>query len=875
MEGAKVRETVRLRCEQPEMIRAGVAQQLAKQELRQEVNRDQRRRQLLRVFRTVDVSHDGFISASELGTLLSTLGHDLTAAELRDRMREVDVDDSGGLDFDEFAQTLERWQAEELEDVFAHFDGDGSGTISVAELSIAIQSLGEESVPPEEADARAARVDSDGSGLIDREEFCAYMSPMMAITHVHQFSPRRVQDGVEVKMVIDDLGVELTADVKVKEASVQNDESSGPADTAANGELHAMLGSLPLLGHLDRSELAAVAGAVTEQEFAAGTAIITQGEIGDVMFFLEVGTAVAVLESVGVVKNYSRGDYFGELALLRDQPRTASVFAGSKGSRCWALDRDTFNTYANLSILEDGAIAYNHSYHSLADLQSTEVTEVGFALTFKFRNRSVRHGYTCAPQEARKAVNDLKQHQAKLLLRRDIQRRKQKELLREAFNTVDVSNDGAIDMEELGLLLSTLGESLTGAELRARARDLDADGSGTLEFDEFADMMVKWQEEELRDVFSFFDDDASGSISVSELSAAIQALGENGVTSDEADARAARVDSDGSGLIDVDEFCVYMKPLMSITQRHEFAVTREADQDRVKLVISVLGVQLTDSRDTVAYSFFKLVRTEESSNGITLTIMHRKAEIKLAFATNDAAIIVATLSQHQAKLVLRRDIQKHKQMLKLRAVFSLVDTDRTGCIDVFELQPLLQTLGHDLRPAAIDVKIKEMDLDNTGDISFEEFVSWMEERQETELVELFKYFDRNNSGTISTVELAQMLRSMGEQMTQAQVKTLAEQVDSDNSGEIDCDEFCVLLRPMLSLTDRATFHILQEDKQQVDLTVSGLGIEVTRDGISTLYSFAKVADFESWEPSQSQSAGFSVAVKNLDGNLSMLFFETA
>ena len=55
--------------------------------------------------------------------------------------------------------------------------------------------------------------------------------------------------------------------------------------------------------------------------------------------------------------------------------------------------------------------------------------------------------------------------------------------------------------------------------------DFDADLS--IDFEHFADLMTQWQQDELEDVFNFFDDDGSGSISVAELSACIQALGEN------------------------------------------------------------------------------------------------------------------------------------------------------------------------------------------------------------------------------------------------------------------------------------------------------------------------------------------------------------
>ena len=46
-------------------------------------------------------------------------------------------------------------------------------------------------------------------------------------------------------------------------------------------------------------------------------------------------------ESVEVNKRLSRGDVFGEVALLRDEPRQATVTAVSDTS-CWTVDRDTF-----------------------------------------------------------------------------------------------------------------------------------------------------------------------------------------------------------------------------------------------------------------------------------------------------------------------------------------------------------------------------------------------------------------------------------------------------------------------------------------------------------------------------------------------------
>ena len=347
---------MRLRCEEPEVLASDIMQQLSKHLLRQQVNRNKQKQKLLSVFRSVDVSHDGFIDAQELGALLETLGQDLTAAELRDRMREVDVDESGKLDFDEFAATLARWQEDELRDVFAFFDGDASGSISVAELSIAIQALGDDTLTPEEAAARASRVDSDGSGMIDCDEFCVYMSPMMAMTQVHHFNLERISDAANVKMTVNSLGVELLADVKP--ATPPLPEPATPEASPRAVDLRGLLASVPLLQHLSDKELKVVAGAVTARDYAAHELIVTQGESGVEMYFLNQGGAAAELFDIGVVKTYAPGEHFGEMALLRDQPRGASVRAGSQGATCWVLDRDAFNQYANTALLEQQSDSY-------------------------------------------------------------------------------------------------------------------------------------------------------------------------------------------------------------------------------------------------------------------------------------------------------------------------------------------------------------------------------------------------------------------------------------------------------------------------------------------------------------------------------------
>jgi cAMP-dependent protein kinase regulator len=74
---------------------------------------------------------------------------------------------------------------------------------------------------------------------------------------------------------------------------------------------------------------------------AAGEVIIQQGDVGDLFFCLETGSAVANVREVGDVFTYSSGGCFGELALIYNSPRAASVIA-STPCKLWALDLRTF-----------------------------------------------------------------------------------------------------------------------------------------------------------------------------------------------------------------------------------------------------------------------------------------------------------------------------------------------------------------------------------------------------------------------------------------------------------------------------------------------------------------------------------------------------
>jgi len=84
--------------------------------------------------------------------------------------------------------------------------------------------------------------------------------------------------------------------------------------------------ALSIFQPLLQTEQEAVAMELVEQRVAAGTVVLTEGEAGDLFYVLESGAVDIVRDGV-VVNRLTAGDCFGEIALLRDVPRTASVVA--------------------------------------------------------------------------------------------------------------------------------------------------------------------------------------------------------------------------------------------------------------------------------------------------------------------------------------------------------------------------------------------------------------------------------------------------------------------------------------------------------------------------------------------------------------------
>ncbi|VTJ73568.1 Hypothetical predicted protein [Marmota monax] len=128
------------------------------------------------------------------------------------------------------------------------------------------------------------------------------------------------------------------------------------------------------------------------------------------------------------------------------------------------------------------------------------------------------------------------------------------------------AEDGCISTKELGKVMRMLGQNPTPEELQEMIDEVDEDGSGTVDFDEFLVMMVRCMkddskgksEEELSDLFRMFDKNADGYIDLEELKMMLQATGET-ITEDDIEELMKDGDKNNDGRIDYDEFLEFMK----------------------------------------------------------------------------------------------------------------------------------------------------------------------------------------------------------------------------------------------------------------------------------------------------------------------------
>ncbi|KAI8384787.1 cyclic nucleotide-binding-like protein [Radiomyces spectabilis] len=145
-----------------------------------------------------------------------------------------------------------------------------------------------------------------------------------------------------------------------------------PKSDEQRDRIRTAIGNNFLFKNLDEDQYMDVVNAMAEKRVSEGVQVIEQGAVGDYFYIVESGTFDCFIDG-NLVTKYDAGGSFGELALMYNAPRAATITATSDAV-LWALDRVTFR-----SILMENTARKRRMYEQFLEevpiLKSLDINE--------------------------------------------------------------------------------------------------------------------------------------------------------------------------------------------------------------------------------------------------------------------------------------------------------------------------------------------------------------------------------------------------------------------------------------------------------------------------------------------------------------------
>ncbi|CAH1182021.1 unnamed protein product [Phyllotreta striolata] len=145
--------------------------------------------------------------------------------------------------------------------------------------------------------------------------------------------------------------------------------------------------------------------------------------------------------------------------------------------------------------------------------------------------------------------------------------KEQLKMLKQVFDLFDLEKKKEISVDMIGQILDMLGHRLLPEELNEIVKEIDEDGNGVMNFEEFANLAARFLIEEdedteailreLKDAFRLYDKEGLGYISVDLLRDILKELEPN-LSPADLNEMIKEIDTDNSGTVDWEEFKAMM-----------------------------------------------------------------------------------------------------------------------------------------------------------------------------------------------------------------------------------------------------------------------------------------------------------------------------
>lgn len=134
----------------------------------------------------------------------------------------------------------------------------------------------------------------------------------------------------------------LTKDVMVMLLNDMGITAIGSAKEASDyTQKMLLLGKVPLFRHISHDQLHHLIDSMVLQRYEKDAHVIVQGEMGSSFYIISYGTVEVFIDGKSV-RNIGKTAYFGERALLFDEPRTATIRVTSSFAELWSIEKARF-----------------------------------------------------------------------------------------------------------------------------------------------------------------------------------------------------------------------------------------------------------------------------------------------------------------------------------------------------------------------------------------------------------------------------------------------------------------------------------------------------------------------------------------------------
>eukprot|EP00438_Fugacium_kawagutii_P032434 Skav209375 [mRNA] locus=scaffold64:84682:88061:+ [translate_table: standard] len=324
----------------------------------------------------------------------------------------------------------------------------------------------------------------------------------------------------------------------------------------------------------------------------------------------------------------------------------------------------------------------------------------------------------------------------------------------------------------------------------------------TLEFDEFVSFMLlvrSFDHQEVAKIFSQFDADGSGELSVDELEDVLKSLGITPFRSTISGALAV-VDSDDSGTLDFQEF---VQLLLIYRKTEGFC---ESEIMKLYRIFSRFAEPTVDGRSVLPSALSSKALMEMFGSQTALLASRLGSDLPRQSSEDEEE--TRRNKTHSEAMTLREFLLWARRLREVevewyRQEFERADVDKGGFLDENEIRLVLQRVGYTpLRAVILDLMDTVQPLKGNL-MDFDEFAEMMEvfrtnngfTRSEVkDFRHSFDMFNTSQSEEVDVVQVGSILRSLGISAELAQVQALVKTVDWNGSNSLDFNEFLRLMR---------------------------------------------------------------------------------